>query len=45
MFDFDEIREKHLPDGKVLEVTEKMRKDHSHSIGKMTVAAVLSKFG
>lgn len=45
MYDFDEIREMHLDKAKCLSVTEVMKQNKSRDIGKMSVAAILSKFG
>lgn len=45
MYDFDEIRNMNLPRRTNLAVTEVMKQHHSRDIGKMTVAAILSKFG
>ncbi len=45
MYDFEELREMRLPQNKRIEVTERMKQDQSRSVGSMSVAAILSKFG
>jgi len=45
MYDFNEIKAMRLPRNKNLTVTEIMKQHHSRDVGKMSVAAILSKFG
>jgi len=45
MYDFNEIKAMRLPKNKNLAVTEIMKQHHSRDVGKMSVAAILSKFG
>jgi hypothetical protein len=45
MYDFGEIKDMELSSTKKLAVTEIMKPNHSRDIGKMTVAAILAKFG
>ena len=45
MYDFEEIRDMGLAKTKSIGVTEIMKPNHSRDVGKMTVAAILTKFG
>lgn len=45
MYDFESVASMGLRKTDVLEVTEQIHQNDSRSIGKMSVSAILSKFG